>query len=267
MRGIKRTGLDTVRNYLFDLDGCIWFGRRLAPGAAQLIGNLRECGLKAYFLTNISGAGSTKVAEKLNELGIDADPESVLAPLDVAARHPALAGRSQAFVIGTNEVREVLAAAGILPVTHSEDIDIVLVGRDPELTYRQLAQAAQILDRGGKLLALNLDLRVPSHDGGFVPGNGAIVAALTAATGAKPEVIGKPSTFFFREALKTFGVAPAETAMVGDSIDSDIAGGVSVGLVTVLVGEGVGLEASGARPDVHVKDLLELRDLIAGGRK
>lgn len=257
--------LDGVRHYLFDLDGCVWNGGTPAPGAAALIVALRSTGLGVFFLTNVSGSTAPALAARLSRAGIVTEPAAVMAPLSVLPRHPLLRDRPAALVIGTAVVHAVLREHGVRVVENPEDAGIVVVGRDPRMTYGDLAAAVRALDRGAPLLALNLDRRVPSGGGVFVPGVGAIVAALTAATGVQPEVVGKPSAFYFQEALRHFGIAAGGTAMVGDSFDSDVAGGARAGLRTVLVGPGLGDEDAGVCPDVRVGDLDELRRLLVSG--
>lgn len=254
--------LRDVRHYLFDLDGCIWYGGTLAPGAAALVTALRRAGFGVFFLTNVSGATAPALAARLSRLGIVTDPAAVMAPLCALPRHPLVRDRPPTLVIGTDAVRAVLEGHGIRVVTDPEDARLVVVGRDPKMAYDDLAAAVRALDLGARLLALNLDRRVPSRRGVVVPGVGAIVAALTAATGVQPEVVGKPSPFFFEEALRHFGITAAQTAMVGDSFDADIAGGARIGMRTVLVGRGIGEGETGVTPDVRVRDLDELRRLI-----
>ena len=220
---------------MLDLDGCVWFGPELAPRAAEVVAELRGAGLGVGFLTNISSGTASTIADKLTSLGIPARSEDVLMPIDVLAGHPLLATDPLVYVLGRDEVAR--AVAEVARTTKDEDVaDLVVVGRDPDLHYPDLAAAAHVLDRGGRLLALNLDTRVPIEGGRVVPGNGAIAAALTAATGVVAESVGKPSRYFFDVALERFGFDRRTTLMVGDTLDSDIAGGAAAGLVTVQVG-------------------------------
>lgn len=254
--------LTGVRSLLFDLDGCVWYGSQLAPGAAELVAALRADGRGVGFLTNTSTHDSRSLAAKLVRLGIPAGPRDVLSPIDVLAEHPLLAGRPKVFVIGSQHVIDAAAAA--TEVTEDPDAaDLVVLARDPELDYLRLSQATHVLNRGGALLALNLDARVPVEGGRFLPGSGAIAAALTTATGTAAAVAGKPSPFFFQAALEWFGFAAPSTVMVGDNLDSDIAGAASVGMRSVLVG---GDHFSAAHPapvpDAEVSGLSALAELL-----
>ena len=239
-----RARLRTVRSVMLDLDGCVWFGSELAPRAAEVVAELRARGVGVGFLTNISSGTTSHVADKLTRLGIPARDSDVLMPIEALAGHPLLAGSPQVYVLGREEVAAAVARVA-RTTTDDELADLVVVGRDPELHYADLAAALHVLNRGGPLLALNLDTRVPIEGGRIVPGNGAIAAALTAASGVVAESVGKPSRYFFERALARFGFDRETTMMVGDTLDSDIAGGAASGLVTVQVG---GSTFSATRP-------------------
>lgn len=247
---------------MLDLDGCVWFGSELAPRAAEVVAELREAGLGVGFLTNISSGTTLSVADKLSGLGIPARHTDVLMPIEALAGHPLLATDPLVYVLGRDEVAK--AVAEVAATTTDEDAaNLVVVGRDPDLRYSDLAAALHVLNRGGKLLALNLDTRVPIEGGRVVPGNGAIAAALTAASGVAAESVGKPSRYFFSAALKRFGFDRLTTLMVGDTLDSDIAGGAASGLVTVHVG-GSHFTASDPAPvpDHSLNELAELPALL-----
>lgn len=247
---------------MLDLDGCVWFGAELAPGAAEVVDELRAAGLGVGFLTNISSGSTAAIAAKLTDLGIPTSAADVLMPIEALAAHPLFTAARNVYVLARGEVLD--AVSSLKSVTKSdESADLVVVGRDPGLTYQDLAAAVNVLDRGGHLLALNLDPRVPVEGGRIVPGNGAIAAALTAASGVVAESVGKPSRFFFDAALARFGFARESTVMVGDTLDSDIAGGAAAGLVTVHVGGSSFTALKPApRPDHSLSALAELPALL-----
>jgi HAD superfamily hydrolase (TIGR01450 family) len=267
MTAISRTPaqelLADARDYLFDLDGCIWFGSELAPGAAELVRQLRDSGRRALFLTNNSGATSESIAEKLGRLGIPATPAEVVAPLTVLTRHPALEGGGPAQVVGSDMIRQTLAAAGIPLAEEPEDAAALVVGNTRALTYQDVAAGMRALDAGAEFLALNADRRLPVEGGRFLPGSGAIVAAISTASLEQRQatLIGKPTRFFFDQALELFGATPATAVMIGDTPETDILGGRRAGLRTVQVGELVP-ESDEARPDLHLSGVHELLTLI-----
>ncbi len=257
--------LEDVDTVLLDLDGCVWFGEELAPGAAELISDLRAGGLRVGFLTNISHGRATDVAAKLRRLGVPAAETDVLMPIEALASHPRMLARPRTWVIGRGEVRA--AVAEITPLSPTpEDAELLVLSRDPEMRYADLADALQVLVGGGALLALNVDLVVPVDGGRLLPGNGAIAAALTAASGVEAEVVGKPSAFYFQAALERFGARAARTLMVGDTLDSDIAGGAAAGMRTVQVGVSPPSRLDPPPvPDHVIEGLSQLRGLLPLG--
>lgn len=255
-----------IESVMLDLDGVVWFGNELAPRAAEVVAELRGAGLGVGFLTNISSGSTSSIAAKLQRLGIPAQRSEVLMPIEALAGHPLLASHPLVYVLGRAEVAR--AVAEVAATTTDEDAaDLVVVGRDPDLHYSDLAAAVHVLNRGGKLLALNLDARVPVEGGRVVPGNGAIAAALTVASGVVAESVGKPSPYFFGAALQRFGFDRSTTLMVGDTLDSDIAGGVASGLLTVHVGgSDFTLSTEPPVPDFRLDDLSGLPGLLFSDR-
>ncbi len=253
--------VDTV---FLDLDGCVWFGSQLAEGAMDLVRDLRSSGRRVGFLTNTSNHGTAHVAAKLQRLGVAAALDEVIMPVDSLAEHPRLRQRPSVWFFGPDEVRPHVAAVAAIAETPDE-AELVVLGRDTRLTYADLADALSVLVRGGGLLAFNVDPRVPVEGGRMLPGTGAIAAALSYASGVQPEVVGKPSALFFETALRRFGATAERSVMVGDTLDSDIAGGASVGMRTVLVGEASpSMLESPPIPDHHVARLREVWALFGG---
>lgn len=255
--------LKQLDSYFFDLDGCIWFGDQLAPFAADLVARLRGAGKRVAFVSNITSSTGMLVADKLTQLGIPAVEADVMTPFTILADHPLLLGDKRVFLLGNDLMRDALGGLGLRLTGMPLEADVVVVSRDPHLTYGQLAQAAQALDAGAALLALNLDARVPVENGLYLPGNGAIVAALTTATGAAAHAIGKPSSYFFDRALARFDARRETTVMVGDNLDSDIAGGLASGLLTIHVGADAFTQLTPAPAPHHsVKGLADLIALL-----
>jgi 4-nitrophenyl phosphatase len=168
------------------------------------------------------------------------------------------------YVIGEEGLQQALAAAGFtLAASASAPVSAVVVGGDRRLTYDKLKAAALLIQRGARLVGSNPDVVVPTEEG-LTPEAGAILAALTAATGVIPMIVGKPERWLFQLALARLGAAPAETLMVGDRLDTDILGGRNAGLRTALVTTGVDDAASaaakGIQPDLVLSGLDELVD-------
>ncbi len=256
--------LDNITNYLFDLDGCIWYGKKLAPGAQELVNELREANCEVRFATNIASASPDDIAARLIAFGIDTSGKDILSPLSVLPYHEAFTDESTSvYLIAGETVRQFLSDAGIRIVDQPEKASVVVIGRYPKFDYNDITASMAATDSGARLLALNLDLRAPGPDGKFsLPGTGILAACLAIAGGVEAELIGKPSIHFFETGLSVFGFSRNSTVMVGDSIDSDIMGGSRAGLKTILVGAGLRARENEkdnlVKPDLTVADLVEL---------
>jgi HAD superfamily hydrolase (TIGR01450 family) len=228
--------LGDCRGFVFDLDGCVWHGSTLIPGAGRALTALHRAGRGVAFLTNNSRATGSDMRAKLHRLGLGW-VEHALTPLEILGQVVAERyGPSRVLVIGAAELAAVVAGAGheVLDVRDFRKATVVAVGNDFDLSYERLAAAARAAAAGAPLVTPNVDPRLPIEDGDFLPGCGAIVAAVSAAAGVKPVVVGKPEPPLFRMAVRRLGLEPAQAAMVGDSMESDIAGGRAAGMRTVL---------------------------------
>mgnify|MGYP001157628116 CR=1 FL=1 len=260
---VKSPSLEHIRTVFLDLDGVVWYGPKLIPHAAGFVRSLRASGRRVCFVTNITSSTAAMVAERLSRLGIETGEEDVQTPFTILPSHPAVTPSSRILLLGNRRIRQAVLDAGLTLTDDPEEASLVLVSRDTGLVYDHLAQAAQALQGGAQLLALNLDARVPVEGGKLVPGNGAIVAALTTATGVQAEAIGKPSKFYFDRALERFDADRSRTLMAGDNLDSDIRGGLDAGLFTVQVGgDRFSLLDPPPVPHLRVGNLEELGVLI-----
>ncbi len=252
--------LHRVRGFVFDCDGCVWNGDALNPGAGETLGALHAAGRSVAFLTNNSGAAVADLSAKLRRLGVGfAAP--VLSPLEIIGEVIAQRfGTSRVLVLGTAELRGVIARAGhaTVEVGAWRDATVVVVGRDPEFTYERMTAAARAVAAGAALMTPNLDPRMPLEHDEFVPGCGAVVEAVAVAAGVRPIVVGKPETPLFRIALERLGLPAAQVAMVGDSLEADVAGGRAVGMRTVLYAPD---GAPSGAADVVVRSFVELARL------
>jgi 4-nitrophenyl phosphatase len=169
------------------------------------------------------------------------------------------------YVIGEPALCGALKQGGSILLDGAiEPVDAVVVGGDSNLTYEKLKNAALLLQRGARLVGTNPDLLRPTEEG-LVPEAGTTLAALQAATGVTPVVVGKPEPILFEMAIGKLGSEPAETAILGDRLETDILGGQRAGLKTVLVAGGVddrdSVEKKGIEPDLVVSGLDALVDL------
>lgn len=232
------------RGWLFDLDGTIYRGERLIPGAAETIATLRAEGRRVAFLSNKPLYTREDYARKLTQLGIPAGPEDVINSSLVLARHlSALDPRAPVFVIGEPPLVEELRAHG-LEVRRDHRVRWVVIAFDRTFDYAKLNTALQAVRRSGaRLIATNPDRTCPTEDG-EIPDCAGMIAAVEAVTERRVEVIvGKPSPIILEVALAALGVAAGDCAIVGDRIETDIVMGKRLGLATVLVLTGI------TRPD------------------
>jgi HAD superfamily hydrolase (TIGR01450 family) len=235
---------------LLDLDGVVYVGPDVVPGAAEALASARERGMRLAFVTNNAARPPHEVADHLNELGVAAKVSEIVTSAQAAARYLAdrLPGSARVLVVGTRGLTEALRERGLVPVEDARaQVDAVVQGYSPELTWAQLAEGAVAINRGVMWVATNTDRTIPSARGPL-PGNGAFVVALQHATGRDPLVTGKPDPTMHRESL--IRSEAERPIVVGDRLDTDIEGANAVGCASLLVFSGVTTprELLGARP-------------------
>jgi glycerol-1-phosphatase len=225
---------------LLDLDGCVWVGDEVTHGTPEAISELRAAGKSLAFVTNDARRSPEEYVRKLWSLGLRASLEEVVtvgsAIQHVLAEHGRGTG---AYVIGSAAIFRHVADAGqrILNGTDLESrADIVVVAGHDELCFSELRAATQAVLAGAEMIAAGRDRTFPGV-GGMWPGTGAIVAALEYATARTATIIGKPDPQIFRTALDRLG--PGRTLVIGDMLDSDLAGAAAAGLDSAIVLTGV----------------------------
>jgi NagD protein len=219
--------------YLIDMDGVIYRGGHLIPGADRFINGLREAEIPFRFLTNNSQRTRRDVATRLQRLGIDVEEEHVYTCAMATARFLAQQKpRGTAFVIGEGGLLTALHENGYAIV--DKDPDYVVVGEGRTISFEMVEAALKMIMSGAKLVATNLDPNCPT-DTGLRPGCGATVAMLETASGVKAFSVGKPSPFMLRAARKDLGLTTDQTIVIGDTMETDILGGVQLGFQTILV--------------------------------
>jgi NagD protein len=249
------------RGFLIDMDGVIYRGGELIPGADLFIRALLENDIPFLFLTNNSQRTRRDVATKVNRMGIPITEKHVFTCAMATARFLAQQKPGgTAYVIGEGGLLTAMHRNGYSIVDKSPDY--VVVGEGRTLTFEMLETAVQMIIDGAKLIATNLDPNCPTSNGGTRPGCGAIVALLEAATGVKAFSVGKPSPVMMRAARKELHLQASETIMVGDTMETDILGGVQLGYYTVLVLSGgtnrEDLRGYGYQPELIVDSVASL---------
>jgi glycerol 3-phosphatase-2 len=255
---------DEFDGFLVDLDGVVWIGREMVPGAAEVLRALLAGGKEIVFVTNNPGRPASVYAERLRDAGVATSDDRVVTAGEVTARIAAASPKAEggAFVIGAAAFHETVADAGLelLDGERGREAGVVIVSGHRDFDYEELLTATQALQQGAVLFATSRDPTLPMP-GGAWPGTGSILAAVETASGATAEIGGKPERHLFETARERIAAA-ARVAMVGDRVSSDIEGGRRAGLETILVlsGATTGKEAGDATPapDHVVADLAGL---------
>ncbi|MDI6870863.1 MAG: HAD-IIA family hydrolase [Bacillota bacterium] len=265
-----------IRGVIFDLDGTIYRGEALLPGAREALTALRLAGIRRVFLSNKPLERPSAYAAKLTRLGIPTTEAEVINSSRVLAAYLRRAmPAARLLVVGEPPLKEELAEAGLVIVEDSPAVDCVVLAFDRTFDYRKLNLAFQAAKfHGARLVATNADRSCPV-DGGEIPDAAGMIAAVEATTGRKVELVaGKPSPLVVEAALDRLGVRPEEALMVGDRLETDIAMGRAAGLKTALVLSGVtarrDLEVSAHQPDYVWESVAELPaalGLEAAGRE
>ncbi|MDQ2714720.1 MAG: HAD-IIA family hydrolase [Chloroflexota bacterium] len=222
--------------YLIDLDGVVYRGNELLPGAKDFVAWLEATHKKYLFLTNNSFATIEQILAKLERLGITADVDHVMSASQAAVQNIARAiPGGIVYVVGEQPLMELVEQQGLrVANVESEQADAVLVGLDRYFDYEKLTCAIRIVLAGALFVSINRDPLLPVA-GGFLPGTGTLAAAIEAGSGVSPEVVGKPQPLLLEEAMAKLQSQPNETVMIGDGLDVDILAGQAAGTHTLLV--------------------------------
>ncbi len=256
-----------VHAVLLDLDGVLYVGDRVIPGAVEAVARLRELVPAVRFVTNTTTRSRVTIRRQLGELGFPAGEDELLTPATLAVRHCREHGLHRVALVMNDAVAEDFAELE----RADEHVDAVIVGDLGEaFAYEPLNRAFRLLMDGAQLIALQRNRFWLTPDGLSLDA-GAFVAALEFASAKTATVVGKPSTAFFDAALNSAGASAAEAVMIGDDVESDIAGAQRAGLRGVLVRTGKYREdhvrASGITPDATLGSIAEAPGLLTGDRR
>ena len=242
------------------MDGVIYRGHELIPGADYFVRQLLESDTPFLFLTNNSQRTRRDVVTRLRRMGINVEDRHVFTCAMATARFLAEQKQSgTAYVIGEGGLLQALHQNGFSIV--DDDPDFVVVGEGRSISFEMIETAVRMILNGAHLIATNLDPNCPSQRG-LRPGCGAIVAMLEVATGRKAFSVGKPSPIMMRAARVELGTTADETTMIGDTMETDILGGEQMGYRTVLVLSGgtnrSDLSRYAYQPDEIVESIADL---------
>ena len=257
--------LANLKHFMLDLDGTIYLGGKLLPGVKEFLHLLKEQGKNFLFLTNNSSKSVDEYVEKIGELGVDIEPSNILTSSQVTADYiKSLNNGNRIFLLGTKGFRKELEKRDSRIVETSPDY--VVLGLDTSLTYERLMKACLFIHKGAKFIASHPDKVCPSDIGPLID-CGSLSAAITAATGVEPKVLGKPHKEMVESALKRLGGKMADTAIVGDRLYTDIKMGKEFGFSTILVLTGETgkkrLKGSVLKPDFVFGSIADLKKALS----
>ena len=267
------TKLKSCELFLFDMDGTLYLGDNVYPGAHELMEALPSLGKRYIYLTNNSSRAGTDYITRLRRLGFPCEAENVFTSgmatgLYLNQRYPG----ASVYLAGTKAFyRELVSYGGKLVNddlghTEAEDVDVVVQGFDTELVYEKLDRAVHYLRRGSVFIAANPDWVCPMPRGEVLPDCGSICALLTASSGVKPEFIGKPNRNMIDVISAMTGIPNEKICAVGDRLYTDIAVAQNAGSVSVLVLSGETsqemVDAAERQPDYILPSVKELHEVL-----
>ncbi|XAS68918.1 HAD-IIA family hydrolase [Micrococcaceae bacterium Sec5.7] len=249
---------------LADLDGVVYAGPHAIPGAVESLQQLAGIGVGLGYVTNNASRTPAQVAAHLRELGAPAEDRQVVSSSQAAGEllSSLLPAGAHVLVTGSPALAHEIELVGLKPVHSAQEDPVAVVqGFNPDIGWKDLAEASYVIAAGALWVATNTDMSIPQARG-IAPGNGTLVAAVAAATGQKPLVAGKPEAPLFHTAAKR--LAAERPLVVGDRLDTDILGGNNAGFATVAVLTGVDSRESilaartAERPDYVISTLADL---------
>lgn len=226
-----------MKNYILDMDGVIYRGNQLIPGAREFIERLQQGGHRFLFLTNNSKLIPLDFQRKLERMGLDVPEEHYFtsAMATAAFLHSQKPGGS-AYVIGEPGLSHELYQVGYSLT--EVDPDYVVLGDTPSYDYVKLDRAVRLVLAGARFIATNPDVSGPEEEG-IHPACGALAAPIERVTGRQAYYVGKPNPLMMREALRRLNAHSEDSVMIGDRMDTDILSGIGAGMQTILVLSGV----------------------------
>lgn len=229
--------LRNKRGFICDMDGVLYHGNRLLPGAKEFLQWLHTHNKEFLFLTNASERSPKELQQKLRRMGLAVEEKRFYTSALATARFLATQSpQCSAYVVG---------GAGLIMALHDEGItmneidpDYVVVGEGSSYNYESVLRAVRLVEKGARLIGTNSDLTGPAENG-IIPACRAMISPVEMATGKQAYFVGKPNPLMMRTGLRILGVHSEEAVMIGDRMDTDIVAGIESGLDTALVLSGV----------------------------
>ncbi|MCQ8129151.1 HAD-IIA family hydrolase [Methylomonas rivi] len=259
-------GFTDIGGLIIDMDGVLWHGEQALPGLTAFFDTLRDLKLPFVLATNNASITAEQYVAKLSGMRVEIGIREILTSgmataLYLSERYQP--SETRVYVIGSAGLRQPLLDKGFILAGEQEPeaVQLVVSGLDKTLTWEKLCNAALHIQAGADFYGSNGDVTLPTERG-FLPGNGATLAALTAATGVSPITIGKPAPIIYQQALAILSLPPERVVAIGDRLDTDILGAVRTGIRSVLVLSGISRESDMQRLDYAptwvMRDIREL---------
>lgn len=249
-----------IRGVILDLDGTVYLGKQEVPGAAAFVRGLKDAGIRYLFVTNRANRTPIVVAEQLASYGMPCTESDVLTSSQATVQY---LKKGSVYYIGEEGLKVELEKAGIAVTDQAPDY--VIVSFDRSFTYEKLKTACRLILAGARFIATNPDKALRTA-AGFSPGTGSIVAAVVAATGKEPTIIGKPERLIMDMALERMGLRAEDVINVGDNLATDIPAGINAGIRSAFILTGVStrddLARSHLKPTWVVEHYAELTEIV-----
>jgi HAD superfamily hydrolase (TIGR01457 family) len=246
--------------FLFDLDGTLYLGKKVLPGARRLVQYLRKEGREVFFYTNNSSRSEADYIKKLNKMGFCAKREEIIMSTHTVITYLKAKRWRKIFLLGTPSMKRMLSKSGIK--TEQKKPQVVVVGFDQTLTYKKLEDATRLIDSGVPFILAHPDTFCPTEKG-RQPDCASIGALLETATDKKPLVaLGKPHALMLKEVMKRTRIKRKDMVLVGDRLSTDIQMGKKFGIQTILVLSGetkkADLKKSKLKPNLVMSSVADL---------
>ncbi len=253
--------LSNITHLIIDMDGVLYLGDQPMPRLGEFFAFLRQRPIPFILATNNSTRSPQEYVNKLKRMGVTVSADEILVSGQATARYLArqYPRGTRVHVFGMPALREAMTDEGFVLV--DKDVELVVASMDREVNFEKLKQATLLIRSGARFIATNLDPTNPSEEG-LIPGTGAMIVALEAASGVKATAIGKPEPTMYQLAMEMMGARPETTAALGDRADTDILGGKRAGLTTICVlsGSSNRAEAEAFEADLIFDDIAQLLD-------
>lgn len=247
------------------MDGVIWKDNQPIGNLPEIFDSFKQRGYRVMMATNNATLSIEHFIKKLANMGVELEEWQVVNSALATAHYlkKLFPEGGAVYIIGESGLKDTLEAFGFM---HADSgVIAVVAGLDRQLTYERLKKASLLIQSGLPFIGTNMDTTLPTPEG-LIPGAGTILAALQTASGVKPVIMGKPEPQLYTIAIERLGTNPNETLVIGDRLETDIAGGQKLGCRTCIVLSGVANQESAQNwkpaPDIITNDLTSLLSLI-----